>query len=350
MVALYRCGRQAEALRAYRELRETLVGQLGIEPSPALGRLEAAILQQQPELDWRPAQLRPSTGDPAVADVPDACKTDVERPIDALLLEARDALGHRRWQQAFNLLSAADRAGSLGGEDLDGLAEAALWLGRPLESLVARQRAHAALVEEGAVRRAAMVALVLSVHFAARLRLSVAGGWLQRAQRLLKDQRGGPEHGFLSWVWVLFSIATGHDSAALEAAQRTFDLGCRFAVPNLQALGLTFQGYVRVHQGRVREGLSLMDEGMTWAVGGQVAPLPSSFIFCYTIRTCYELGDYRRRRSGWMPSRTASPARASRHSPATARPTASGSWWVGGRGRRARSGHGTRAQAWSPWS
>ena len=35
LLALYRCGRQADALRAYRELRTTLIDQLGIEPGPS---------------------------------------------------------------------------------------------------------------------------------------------------------------------------------------------------------------------------------------------------------------------------------------------------------------------------
>ena len=50
LVALYRSGRQAEALRAYRELRSTLVEELGIEPSPELREVEAQILRQDPSL------------------------------------------------------------------------------------------------------------------------------------------------------------------------------------------------------------------------------------------------------------------------------------------------------------
>jgi DNA-binding SARP family transcriptional activator len=46
MLALYRSGRQAEALEAYQEGRRALVDELGIEPSPALQRLEKAILVQ----------------------------------------------------------------------------------------------------------------------------------------------------------------------------------------------------------------------------------------------------------------------------------------------------------------
>ena len=51
MLALYRSGRQAEALGAYREARRTLVDELGIEPSPALQELERAILRQDPALE-----------------------------------------------------------------------------------------------------------------------------------------------------------------------------------------------------------------------------------------------------------------------------------------------------------
>jgi DNA-binding SARP family transcriptional activator len=54
MLALYRCGRQADALRAYRRLRDLLGRELGIEPSRELAVLEEAILVQKPELSWRP--------------------------------------------------------------------------------------------------------------------------------------------------------------------------------------------------------------------------------------------------------------------------------------------------------
>ncbi len=51
MTALYRSGRQAEALDAYQDARRALVDELGIEPSPALQELEGAILRQDPSLD-----------------------------------------------------------------------------------------------------------------------------------------------------------------------------------------------------------------------------------------------------------------------------------------------------------
>jgi DNA-binding SARP family transcriptional activator len=51
MLALYRDGRQAEALEAYQEARRTLLSELGIEPGTALRELEQAILRQDPSLD-----------------------------------------------------------------------------------------------------------------------------------------------------------------------------------------------------------------------------------------------------------------------------------------------------------
>jgi predicted ATPase/DNA-binding SARP family transcriptional activator len=50
MLALYRSGRQAEALDAYQTARRMLVEELGVEPSPALQELQGAILRQEPGL------------------------------------------------------------------------------------------------------------------------------------------------------------------------------------------------------------------------------------------------------------------------------------------------------------
>ena len=57
MLALYRSGRQADALERYREARRSLIDELGLEPGPGLQELERAILAHDPALD--PLQRRP---------------------------------------------------------------------------------------------------------------------------------------------------------------------------------------------------------------------------------------------------------------------------------------------------
>ena len=51
MLALYRAGRQSEALEAYRQAHRTLIEQIGVEPGPELRRLQEQILAQDPALD-----------------------------------------------------------------------------------------------------------------------------------------------------------------------------------------------------------------------------------------------------------------------------------------------------------
>ena len=57
MLALYRCGRQADALAAYQSARRVLVDELGIEPSPPLRELEQAMLRQDSALDLAAAPV-----------------------------------------------------------------------------------------------------------------------------------------------------------------------------------------------------------------------------------------------------------------------------------------------------
>src|SRR5205823_3388969 len=59
MLALYRSGRQAEALERYQQARHVLVDELGVEPGPGLKELERAILAQDPS-------LQPPRASPAV--------------------------------------------------------------------------------------------------------------------------------------------------------------------------------------------------------------------------------------------------------------------------------------------
>ncbi|MDX6229645.1 MAG: family transcriptional regulator, regulator of embCAB operon [Frankiales bacterium] len=67
MLALYRSGRQAEALETYREARVQLAAQLGLDPGPELRDLEGAILAQSPTLEHKSAASAVGRWDPTIS-------------------------------------------------------------------------------------------------------------------------------------------------------------------------------------------------------------------------------------------------------------------------------------------
>jgi DNA-binding SARP family transcriptional activator len=94
MLALYRGGRQAEALQAFQDARRALVEELGIEPSPPLQQLHAAILRQEGSLQPRsPARAVEDHYDEAVRALAAARLVTVLGP-DAGMPPARDVAAH----------------------------------------------------------------------------------------------------------------------------------------------------------------------------------------------------------------------------------------------------------------
>jgi DNA-binding SARP family transcriptional activator len=91
MTALYRSGRQAEALGAYQDARRALVDGLGIEPSPALHELERSILRQDPSLD---VDAPPPAGVREVAERAILVAIMDEGRVDALLAVAEPLVRH----------------------------------------------------------------------------------------------------------------------------------------------------------------------------------------------------------------------------------------------------------------
>jgi DNA-binding SARP family transcriptional activator len=71
-LALYRAGRQADALRALADARRVLADAAGLDPGPELRKLEADILEQAPSLDWVPPRVAATVTAPPIATGPAA--------------------------------------------------------------------------------------------------------------------------------------------------------------------------------------------------------------------------------------------------------------------------------------
>jgi tetratricopeptide (TPR) repeat protein len=212
----------------------------------------------------------------------------------------RQAAARRGWEDAYAALATAIEAGPLEVADLELLGDAATWTGRFEASTAAREEAYAAYLARGDRRSAARVALGLGWNAAVTLRFSVVAGWMASAGRLLAAEGAvgevhvWPEHGLMLSLMALNELGTGQLDLGLEHARAAFDIGQRTGDADIQALGLVFQGFGLVHQGRLDDGRALLDEAMASATAGHLGTLAQGMVYCRTLSACLETFDYRR--------------------------------------------------------
>jgi class 3 adenylate cyclase len=212
----------------------------------------------------------------------------------------REALRRRAWTEALELLLQADASTGLSPGDLECLADAAWCAGRPAECISARERAYQGYSALGDKPAAARMALRLAADHFHRGDVAVAGGWRRTADHLLEGLPECPEHGRRAWqtAFTLLSFA-GDLEGAIGEARRACEIGRRFGDREIEVNGLMQLGRALIKQGRLDDGLACVDEAMTAAVAGELGPNSSFNIYCQTIVTCVELGDFRRGRE-WM--------------------------------------------------
>jgi class 3 adenylate cyclase len=213
--------------------------------------------------------------------------------VDALD-SARTAAARHAWREAYDAYSGADRK-DLTPEDLERFAEAAWWMGRLEEAINLRERAYAGFAGAGDTLNAARLALVLSWDHSGRGAFSVAQGWFATAERLLNGQPESAVSGVLSLTRGIDMMFAGESlSEAIANFDVAYELGGRFGDRDTQVMSLVGKGRALVKGGDVEQGLALMDEASAAAVCGELQPYSTGLVYCITISSCQDLGDYRR--------------------------------------------------------
>jgi class 3 adenylate cyclase len=211
------------------------------------------------------------------------------------LTAGREAAERRAWPEAFEHLSEADRSQELSGQDLELLAEAAIWNANFKESIAATERAFSAYVKEGDRVRAAVLAATLAHHYAQLTQKARAQGWLGQAERLLdQEQEDTIGHGWLAVHKALFARSKGDLDGMLQLGREAERIGRALGDRNVEIIGIQRQGMALVDKGQVDEGLALLDLASTAAAAGELDPFETVVVYCNTIGACRERGDYGR--------------------------------------------------------
>jgi DNA-binding CsgD family transcriptional regulator len=213
------------------------------------------------------------------------------------LRRGREAYTNRAWLDAYTALSEADRATPLQAADLELLATSASMVGRMDEYAALLERVHHAHLDAGETLPAARAAFWLGMTLAVRGEMGPAGGWFGRMQRLVeRAEEDCVEQGLLLIPMVVQRQAAGDYEGAYEAASLAADCADRFRNPDLAAAAAQFQGMVCIKQGKVEEGLRLLDEAMIVVTAGETSPFLAGVVYCGVIACCEEAFDPRRAR------------------------------------------------------
>ena len=214
--------------------------------------------------------------------------------VDDSLENARKAAARQAWREAYDAYTAAPDD-DLAAEDLERFAEAAWLTGRIQEAIALRERAYAALVAAGDMVKAARLALVLSDDHTGRGAFAVAQGWFANAERLLESEPESGAHAVLALARGAHSMyVEGKLQEAIPHLDRAFELGQRFGERDAQMLALAVKGRILVKSGEIDQGLALLDEASAIATSGALRPYATGLVYCITISSCQDLGDYRR--------------------------------------------------------
>jgi class 3 adenylate cyclase len=210
------------------------------------------------------------------------------------LQAARTAASEQQWRAAYASFGALDQR-TLDPGDLETYAESAWWNGKLDDAIAIRERAYAAFTASGDQLGAARIALNLSWDYEGRGSFAVSSGWLASAERILDGLPEAPEHARLLLIKALTALfAEGDFEQATTLFEETYELARRVGDRDVQMLSLSGKGRALIKMGEIERGLALLDEATASAMCGDLRPHAAGLVYCVTISSCQDLGDFRR--------------------------------------------------------
>ena len=220
--------------------------------------------------------------------------TPVEAANEDRLRPGREALARHAWQEAFELLSDADRAGALSGADLETLAGAARYSAHAELAIEIQERAYTSHLAEGNRSRAAYIALDVAHEYGYTSRPSIASAWARRGERLLEGEPESDAHGYLALVQSEGAFGAGNVEAAMPLAEQAVEIATREGSADLLAAAQVNLGTLKIAAGATLDGMALMEEASVAAINGELSPTATGVTCCRMIAACRDLSDYRR--------------------------------------------------------
>ena len=210
--------------------------------------------------------------------------------------EAQAAYARGEWQAAYDELHAVAGHRPLRPEELEILAECAIWLSDFDETVRALEAAYVAYVQQGNNAAAARTALDLVAAQVEMGSSALVRGWLRKAERLLSDEPECVEHGRLLRRKTAQAMAECDLDRAEEYNRLCAGIAERHGHSELTTVALHDRGQILIRRGNIEEGTDLIDEAMASAVSGAVGRLTLGNLYCRTLTTCSSIADFGRAR------------------------------------------------------
>jgi DNA-binding CsgD family transcriptional regulator/Tfp pilus assembly protein PilF len=226
------------------------------------------------------------------------CDAPASMGVPEFVQDGQAALAAADWARARECFELALRQDAQHPEALDGLGRALHFQGEYGRAIELTERAFAAYLGTGRGIEAADRARWLAfLHGAVNANMSVAGGWMARAESALEGVKECSAHGWLQLDRAPFAEEIRQRE---QLAASALAIARRFGDIDLEYDALSLLGEAYVADGRVEEGMKLLDQAMAAVISNEVTGIVAiGDVVCRLLSAC-EIALDLRRADEWM--------------------------------------------------